>query len=178
MLDCLLFACCSGRFKAISASFLTWLITENCVRKLSGVWKKRTTGTCSLKDKRANWHPSVCPLYASYCHHSLIGRIQDVKKACQIGGKWMLTLHCRVELCGCKPFTIKRMLFVAVRHDRRREISPFWLAVLLEDVQIELYNGNFLRQRVALQWLNQTCQVIHLRTLPVMSVVETPPNAF
>ena len=45
---------------------------------------------------------------------------------------------------------------VAVRHDRRREISPFWLAVLLEDVQVEVHDGKFLRQKVALQWLNQT----------------------
>ena len=44
----------------------------------------------------------------------------------------------------------------AVRHDRRREISLFWLAVLLEDVQVEVHDGKFLRQKVALQWLNQT----------------------
>ena len=45
---------------------------------------------------------------------------------------------------------------VVVRHDRRREISPFWLAVLLEDVQVEVNDRKFLRQKVALQWLNQT----------------------
>ena len=41
---------------------------------------------------------------------------------------------------------------VAVRHDRRREISLFWLAVLLEDVQVDVHDGKFLRQKVALQW--------------------------
>ena len=45
---------------------------------------------------------------------------------------------------------------LAVRHNRRREISPFWLAVLLEDVQIEVNGGNFVQQRVSLKWLNQT----------------------
>ena len=34
---------------------------------------------------------------------------------------------------------------LAVRHNRRREISPFWLAVLLEDVQIEVNGGNFVQ---------------------------------
>ncbi|CAH3175052.1 unnamed protein product [Porites lobata] len=45
---------------------------------------------------------------------------------------------------------------LGVRHNRRREISPFWLAVLLEDVQIEVNGGNFVQQRVSLKWLNQT----------------------
>ena len=34
---------------------------------------------------------------------------------------------------------------VAVRHGRRRAISPFWLAVLLEDVQVEVHGGKFSR---------------------------------
>ena len=33
---------------------------------------------------------------------------------------------------------------------------PFWLAVPLEGIQIEVSDNNFLRQKVALQWLNQT----------------------
>ena len=45
---------------------------------------------------------------------------------------------------------------LAVRHNRRREISPFWLALLLEDVQIEVNDRNFVQQRVSLKWLNQT----------------------
>ena len=45
---------------------------------------------------------------------------------------------------------------LAVRHNHRREISPFWLAVLLEDVQIEVNGGNVVQQRVSLKWLNQT----------------------
>lgn len=44
----------------------------------------------------------------------------------------------------------------AVRHNSRGDISPFWVAVLLENVQIEVHGGNFLRQNMALQWLNQT----------------------
>ena len=35
---------------------------------------------------------------------------------------------------------------VTVRHNRRREISPFWLAILLQDVQLEVDGGNFLRK--------------------------------
>ena len=35
---------------------------------------------------------------------------------------------------------------VAVRHNRRREISPFWLAVLSQDVQLEVDGGDFLRK--------------------------------
>ena len=27
---------------------------------------------------------------------------------------------------------------ITVRHNRRREISPFWLAILLQDVQLEV----------------------------------------
>ena len=49
---------------------------------------------------------------------------------------------------GCKP--------LAVRHNCRREVSPFWLAVLLEDAQIEVNGENFLQQWVSLRWLNQT----------------------
>ena len=45
---------------------------------------------------------------------------------------------------------------VAVRHNRRREISPFWLAILLQDVQLEVDGGNFLRKKVQFQWLNWT----------------------
>ncbi|PFX25694.1 hypothetical protein AWC38_SpisGene9688 [Stylophora pistillata] len=45
---------------------------------------------------------------------------------------------------------------LTVRHNRTREISPFWLAVLPEDVQIEVNGGNLVQQRVSLKWLNQT----------------------
>ena len=43
---------------------------------------------------------------------------------------------------------------VTVRHNCRREISPFWLAILLQDVQLEVDGGNFLRKKVQFQWLN------------------------
>ena len=38
---------------------------------------------------------------------------------------------------------------LAVRHNRGREISPFWLAVLLEDVHIKVNGGDFVQQRVS-----------------------------
>ena len=44
---------------------------------------------------------------------------------------------------------------LAARHNRRKEISRFWLAVLLEDVQIEVTGGNFVQPRVSLK-LHQT----------------------
>ena len=43
-----------------------------------------------------------------------------------------------------------------MRHNRRREISPFWLAVLSQYVQLEVDGGDFLRKKVQFQWLNQT----------------------
>ena len=45
---------------------------------------------------------------------------------------------------------------VAVRHDQRWEIFQYWLAVLFQDVQVEVHYAKFLRQKVALQWLRQT----------------------
>ena len=49
---------------------------------------------------------------------------------------------------------------VAVRHNRRREVSPYWLAILLEDVQVKANGGNFLRDKVPLRWLNQTEDIL------------------
>ena len=45
---------------------------------------------------------------------------------------------------------------VAVRHNRRREVSPYWLAILFEDVQAKANGGHFVRDKVPLGWLNQT----------------------
>ena len=45
---------------------------------------------------------------------------------------------------------------LAVRHNRRREMTSFWLAVLLEDVPVEVNGGNFAQKRVFLKWLKQT----------------------
>ncbi|XP_044168345.1 uncharacterized protein LOC122952543 [Acropora millepora] len=59
---------------------------------------------------------------------------QDITAACQI-------VDANVTLQGrtVRVQTIHHKEdVVAVRHDRRREISPFWLAVLLEDVQVEV----------------------------------------
>ena len=77
---------------------------------------------------------------------------EDVSTACQV-----------VDANGALRSTAVRVQTIyqkddilAVRHNRRREISPFWLAVLLEDVQIEVNGGNFVQQRVSLKWLNQT----------------------
>ena len=55
--------------------------------------------------------------------------------------------------CGVRSRTTVRVQIIyykddilAVRHNRTGEISPFWLAVLLEDVQIEVNGGNFVQQ--------------------------------
>ena len=64
--------------------------------------------------------------------------------------------HCGIRIYGWKPFTIWKDDILAVRHNCRGEISPFWLAVRLEDVQIEVNGGNVVQQRVSLKWLNQT----------------------
>ena len=69
-------------------------------------------------------------------HHS---RSEDVKTACQVvnANVAMRSMAVRVQTISQKDD------IMAVRHNRRREISPFWLAVLLEDVQIEVNGGNF-----------------------------------
>ena len=77
---------------------------------------------------------------------------QDITAACQI-----VDANVTLEGTTVRVQTIyHKEDVVAVRHDRRREISPFWLAVLSEDVQVEVNDRKFLRQKVALQWLNQT----------------------
>ncbi|CAH3132554.1 unnamed protein product [Porites lobata] len=77
---------------------------------------------------------------------------EDVTTACQVvdGNVALRSTAVRVQTIYQKDDIL------AVRHNRRREISPFWLAVLLEDVQIEVNGGNFVQQRVSLKWLNQT----------------------
>ena len=40
---------------------------------------------------------------------------------------------------------------VAVRHNQRREVSPYWLAVLLEDIQVKVDGGNFVQEKVTLR---------------------------
>ncbi|EDO46508.1 predicted protein [Nematostella vectensis] len=45
---------------------------------------------------------------------------------------------------------------IAVRHNSRREPSPYWLAVLMEDVCAEMTSGRFAQKRMKLRWLNQT----------------------
>lgn len=77
---------------------------------------------------------------------------EDVTTACQV-----------VEANVALPSTAARGQSIyqkdnilAVRHNCRKEISPFWLAVLLEDVEIEVNGGHFVQQRVSLKWLNQT----------------------
>ena len=76
----------------------------------------------------------------------------DVSAACQIvdtnratGGR-----NVRIKIIYRKEDVI------AVRHNRRREISPYWLAVLLEDVEVHSDGDTFLRNSVKFQWLNQT----------------------
>ena len=76
----------------------------------------------------------------------------DVTTACQV-----------VDANVALPRTAARVQSIyqkdnilAVRHNCRREISPFWLAVLLEDVEIQVNGGNFVQQRGSLKWLNQT----------------------
>jgi hypothetical protein len=36
------------------------------------------------------------------------------------------------------------------------EPSPYWLAILLEDVYVEADSGRFLRNNMSIRWLNQT----------------------
>ena len=46
---------------------------------------------------------------------------------------------------------------VAVRHNLRREVSPYWLAILLEGyIYVEAESRRFDRDKMKIQWLNQT----------------------
>jgi hypothetical protein len=45
---------------------------------------------------------------------------------------------------------------VAVRHNSRREPSPYWLAILLDDVCVEVDSEKFVKNRINIQWLNLT----------------------
>ena len=45
---------------------------------------------------------------------------------------------------------------LVVRHNRRGEVSPYWLAILLADVQVKANGGDFVRDKVPLRWFNQT----------------------
>lgn len=86
----------------------------------------------------------------SYCHHSLIRKISICTTACQI-------TDAHVTLQG-RTMQVQNIYhkedIIAVRCDQRMEVLPFWLKVLLED--IEVHDGNLLRQKVVHQWLNQT----------------------
>ena len=110
------------------------------------IWTRCTTGKRSLKDERVDWHTSICPQHA-FCHHSLIGRLprqtEDANVVLQGRTVRVQTVYHNKDV-------------VTVRHNRGREISPFWLAILLQDVQLEVDGGNFLRKKVQFQWLNQT----------------------
>jgi len=74
-----------------------------------------------------------------------------VTAACQV-------VEARDEMQGGNvrlPVVHRKEDVVALRHNRRREISPYWLAVLLENVQVKADSGNFVRNKVVLRWLNQ-----------------------
>ena len=89
------------------------------------------------------------------CPTTITASLEESEDVTQPVKLWMLMWHCGVRLYGVQTIYQKDDI-LAVRHNRRREISPFWLAVLLEDVQIEVNGGNFVQQRVSIKWLNQT----------------------
>lgn len=91
---------------------------------------------------------SMCPTTIT----ASLEESEDVTTACQV-----VDANVALRSTAVRVQTIyQKDDILAVRHNRRREISPFWLAVLLEDVQIEVNGGNFVQQRVSLKWLNQT----------------------
>ncbi|PFX11911.1 hypothetical protein AWC38_SpisGene24212 [Stylophora pistillata] len=72
---------------------------------------------------------------------------EDVTTACQVMDANVALRSTAVRV----QTTYEKDNILAVRHNRRREISPFWLAVLLEDVQLQVNGGNFVQQRVSLK---------------------------
>ena len=73
---------------------------------------------------------------------------EDITTACQV-----VDTKVALRSTAVRVQTIhQKNDILAVRHNRRREISPFWLAVLLEDdVKTEVDGGNFVQQRVSLK---------------------------
>ena len=45
---------------------------------------------------------------------------------------------------------------IAVRHNRRSETCPFWLAVLAEDVHLDVNTSEFVKRTVQFTWLEQS----------------------
>ena len=80
-------------------------------------------------------------------------KYQYVTTACQIVDAHV-TLQGRTTCMQVQTIYHKEDI-IAMRRDQGMEISPFWLKVLLEDVEVHNH-GNLLRQKVAHQWLNQT----------------------
>ena len=97
--------------------------------------------TCTLP-YAFSMRPSVITASSEDC--------QDVTTACQIEDANVVLQGRTVRV----QTVYQNKDVVTVRHNRRREISPFWLAILLQDVQLEVDGGNFLRKKVQFQWLN------------------------
>jgi len=91
--------------------------------------------------------PLVCVPLPSQSEES-----EDVTTACQVVDAIVALRSTAVRV----QTIYQKDDILAVRYNCRRQISPFWLAVLLEDVQIEVNGGNFVQQRVSLKWLDQT----------------------
>ena len=77
--------------------------------------------------------------------HDITAACQTVDARDEMGGR-----NVRVQVIYQKEDV------VAVRHNRRGEVSPYWLAILLEDVQAKANGGHFVRDKVPLRWFNQT----------------------
>ena len=97
----------------------------------------------------------ILPYALSMCPTTITASLEeseDITTACQVVDA---NVALRSTVVWVQTICQKDNI-LAVRHSSRREISPFWIAVLLEDVQIEVNGGNFAQQRVSLKWLSQT----------------------
>ena len=45
---------------------------------------------------------------------------------------------------------------MAIGHNLKREPSPYWLAILLEDIYVEVGSRRFMGNNMNIRWLNQT----------------------
>ena len=75
---------------------------------------------------------------------------EDVTTACKVVDAYVALRSTAVRV----QTVYQKDDILAVRHNHRGEISPFW------HVQIELNGGNFGQQRVSLYWLNLTSDSI------------------
>ena len=91
--------------------------------------------------------------YAISCRSSSIASAQSNLDLIGTSQETGVVRHC-VEQVVRVTMAYRKEELVAIRHNRSREVTPYWLAVLKEDVYRTQSSGDYLKDTVAFQWLN------------------------